>query len=70
MIKSLAGKVGEFIYVGPSSHDFRGNFYRANSMKLRVQNSGTCFWLSAMCIFLILRQHIRREFGSHFENIT
>lgn len=28
MIKSLAGKVGEYIYAEPSSHDFEGNFYR------------------------------------------
>ena len=43
MIKSLAGKVGDFIYVKPSSDDFRGIFYHANTIKLCVQKQGNLF---------------------------
>ena len=28
MLRALAGKIGEVVFVEPKSHDFEGNFYR------------------------------------------
>ena len=35
LLKSLASKVGEFIFAEPKSHDFAGNFYRVK-VKINV----------------------------------